>query len=199
MEWKPKRWIAALLGLFLAPSGLLYVNRPRVAAAWVVLTYGLVLVACVALFLSGLSILLAGVVPVVVLSWLAAVGCAVYCFRVAAKYEPSQFRSWYTKWYALIAAPVVIYLPVFLFRAFLYEPFHTPSASMYPTVPEGSYVVASKFGFGNYKAFGITVLKTGGSRDVHRGDLVIHYLDADPSVHYIRRVVGLPGDHVVYK
>jgi signal peptidase I len=199
MDWKPKRWIAALLGLLFAPSGLLYVNRPRVAVAYVVSIYAAALVAVCVLFFAGVSRVYAGSLAFVIFSWGVAAGFGIYCFRVAARSEPSQFRAWYTRWHALIAAPLAIYLPIFLIRAFFYEPFYVPSASMYPTVPEGSYVVASKFGFGNYGTFGITVLKTSGSREVHRGDLVIHYLGTNPSVHYIRRVVGLPGDHVVYK
>jgi signal peptidase I len=199
MEWKPKRWIAVLLGLLFAPSGFLYVNRPRVALAFVVSIYIAALIAIGVLFSSGISRAYAVVHPFVVLAWPVAIGSGVYCALVAARSEPSQFRAWYTRWYALIAAPLTIYLPIFLFRVFFYEPFYIPSASMYPTVPEGSYVVASKFGFGNYRTFGITVFKTSGGRELHRGDLVIHHLGTNPSVHYIRRVVGLPGDHVVYK
>jgi signal peptidase I len=199
MEWKPKKWIAVLLGLFFAPSGFLYVNRPRVAVAFVIAIYISALVAIGVLLFSGISRVYAGIHLFVVFGWAVAIGCGVYCALVAARSEPSQFRAWYTRWYALIAAPLTIYLPVFLFRAFFYEPFYIPSASMYPTIPEGSYVVASKFGFGNYRTFGITVFKTSGGRELHRGDLVIHHLGTNPSVRYIRRVVGLPGDHVVYK
>lgn len=87
-----------------------------------------------------------------------------------------------------------------LFRALVAQPFTIPSASMAPTVEVGDYVWSSKFSYG-YSNFSLpmgdilpafTFAKTG----PQRGDVVIFRLPSDPSIDYIKRVVGLPGDTV---
>ena len=86
------------------------------------------------------------------------------------------------------------------FRALVAQPFAVPSSSMAPTIEIEDYVWASKFSYG-YSNFslpfgeslpGFTFAKTGPDR----GDVVVFRLPSDPSVDYIKRVIGLPGDQV---
>jgi signal peptidase I len=70
---------------------------------------------------------------------------------------------------------------------------------MHPTIPQGSYVIVGKVGFGQYGTFGIQPWRGPATVSIARGDIVVHRSRADPSVMHITRVVGLPGDHVQYR
>jgi signal peptidase I len=88
----------------------------------------------------------------------------------------------------------------FLIRSFAYEPFSIPSGSMEPTLLVGDTLFVSKFayGFGPYSVPFVRLPFTGrimGS-DPKRGDVVVFRLPTDPSIDYIKRVVGLPGDQI---
>jgi len=91
--------------------------------------------------------------------------------------------------------PVIVV--VFLIRSFWIEPFKIPSGSMKPTLLVGDFILVNKYTYGiripviNKKVIEVNPLA--------RGDVVVFRYPADPSVDYIKRVVGLPGDKVVYR
>lgn len=97
-------------------------------------------------------------------------------------------------------APILLafFIVVFSFRAFVLDIFNMPAESMYPSIPTGSTVVVSKWGYGNYGAFGITAVKTKLSKVINRGDVLVFIYPRDPDLNYVKRVVGLPGDSVAY-
>jgi signal peptidase I len=86
---------------------------------------------------------------------------------------------------------------VFILRSFLYEPFKIPSPSMVPTLLVGDLILVNKFTYGirlpliNKKILEIN--------DPQRGDVMVFKYPKDMSLDYIKRVVGTPGDRVVYK
>jgi signal peptidase I len=96
--------------------------------------------------------------------------------------------------YARSFFPIV--LIVLLLRSFLAEPFRIPSGSMMPTLLVGDFILVNKFTYGirlpviNKKVLALNEPK--------RGDIVVFRYPKDPSVDYIKRVIGLPGDRVVY-
>src|SRR6187399_696445 len=91
--------------------------------------------------------------------------------------------------------PVIVV--VFLIRSFWVEPFKIPSGSMKPTLLVGDFILVNKYVYGirlpvlNKKVVEVNPLK--------RGDVVVFRYPADPSVDYIKRVVGLPGDKIAYR
>ncbi|MEE8342551.1 MAG: signal peptidase I [Gammaproteobacteria bacterium] len=91
--------------------------------------------------------------------------------------------------------PVI--LAVFLLRSFLVEPFRIPSGSMMPTLLAGDFILVNKYAYGirlpviNRKVIDV--------EDPKRGDVVVFRYPRDPSIDYIKRVVGLPGDHIRYQ
>jgi signal peptidase I len=89
-----------------------------------------------------------------------------------------------------------ILLLVLLIRSFLFEPFRIPSGSMMPTLHEGDFIFVNKFAYG----LRLPVLNTKFMQigEPQHGDVVVFRLPSDPSVNYIKRVVGLPGDVVDY-
>ena len=91
--------------------------------------------------------------------------------------------------------PVIVV--VFLIRSFWVEPFKIPSGSMKPTLVVGDFILVNKYTYGiripviNKKVIDVN--------PVARGDVVVFRYPADPSVDYIKRAVGLPGDKIVYR
>jgi signal peptidase I len=93
------------------------------------------------------------------------------------------------------------FFPVLLFvlviRSFVFEPFRIPSGSMEPTLEAGDFIFVKKYAYGlRLPVTESKVLDTGSPK---RGDVVVFRLPADPSIHYIKRVVGLPGDVIEYR
>jgi signal peptidase I len=88
-----------------------------------------------------------------------------------------------------------VLLIVLLVRSFVFEPFRIPSASMMPGLEDGDFIIVSKFSYGlRLPVLNTRILRTGAPR---RGDVIVFRLPTDPNVHYIKRLVGLPGDHIV--
>jgi signal peptidase I len=89
-----------------------------------------------------------------------------------------------------------ILLLVLVLRSFLFEPFRIPSGSMMPTLVEGDFIFVNKFVYGlRLPVLNTKIVALG---EPQRGDVVVFRLPSDPSVNYIKRVVGLPGDVVDY-
>ena len=85
---------------------------------------------------------------------------------------------------------------VLILRSFLFEPFRIPSGSMMPTLLIGDFILVNKFTYG----LRLPVLNTKivGLGEPKRGDIVVFRYPKQPSVDYIKRVIGLPGDRVAY-
>jgi signal peptidase I len=95
--------------------------------------------------------------------------------------------------YARSLFPVI--LIVLVVRSFVAEPFRIPSSSMMPGLVDGDFIFVNKFSYGlRLPLLNSKILSTG---QPQRGDVVVFRLPSDPSVHYIKRLIGLPGDHVV--
>jgi signal peptidase I len=90
--------------------------------------------------------------------------------------------------------PVI--LAVLLLRSFLVEPFRIPSGSMMPTLLVGDFILVNKYAYGiRLPVLNTKIVDIGEPR---RGDVVVFRYPKDPSVDYIKRVVGLPGDRIGY-
>jgi signal peptidase I len=97
--------------------------------------------------------------------------------------------------YARSFFPVI--LIVLILRSFLFEPFRIPSPSMMPNLVDGDFIFVTKYSYGlRLPFFNTKVVSTG---EPQRGDVVVFRLPSDPSVHYIKRLIGLPGDHVLVR
>jgi signal peptidase I len=91
-----------------------------------------------------------------------------------------------------------------LIRTFAFEPFNIPSSSMVPTLLIGDFLFVSKYsyGYGGRGTFWGVPLFPGRILETHgpqRGDVAVFKWPHDNSTDYIKRVIGLPGDHVQMK
>lgn len=93
------------------------------------------------------------------------------------------------------------FFPVLLFvlviRSFIFEPFRIPSGSMMPTLLQGDFIFVKKYAYG--LRLPVTEKKVIETGEPQRGDVVVFRLPSDPSINYIKRVVGLPGDQISYE
>ena len=93
------------------------------------------------------------------------------------------------------------FFPVLLFvlvvRSFVFEPFRIPSGSMMPTLIQGDYIFVKKFSYGlRLPVLEKKIFETGSPA---RGDVAVFRLPENPNINYIKRVIGLPGDEIVYR
>jgi signal peptidase I len=102
-------------------------------------------------------------------------------------------QPWWLDWTAGLF-PVII--AVFCLRSFLVEPFKIPSGSMIPTLLVGDLILVNKFHYGLRLPVINTKLTEG--TPPQRGDVMVFRYPPNPSLDYIKRVVGVPGDEVAY-
>ncbi len=102
-------------------------------------------------------------------------------------------QPWWLDWTAGLFPVILI---VFLLRSFLFEPFKIPSGSMVPTLLIGDLILVNKFHYG--VRLPVINKKIISNHDVQRGDVVVFRYPQNPSIDYIKRAVGLPGDEIRY-
>lgn len=115
-------------------------------------------------------------------------------FVLKARRKPEETEPWWIE-YPKSFFPVI--LIVFSLRSFLIEPFKIPSGSMIPTLLVGDFILVNKYTYGirlpviNYKIVEIN--------KPEYGDVMVFRYPEDPSMDYIKRTIGLPGDTVTYR
>ena len=102
-------------------------------------------------------------------------------------------QPWWMDWTAGLF-PVIA--AVFILRSFLFEPFKIPSGSMIPTLHIGDLILVNKFHYGiRLPVLNVKILD---NNPVERGDVMVFRYPPKPSLDYIKRVVGVPGDKIAY-
>ena len=112
---------------------------------------------------------------------------------VAEARERLLMQPWWLDWTAGLF-PVIC--AVFLLRSFLFEPFKIPSGSMIPTLLVGDLILVNKFTYG--VRLPVINKKITEGNPVQRGDVMVFRYPPQPSMDYIKRVVGVPGDEIAY-
>ena len=111
-----------------------------------------------------------------------------------AAYEKANRAPWFIE-YCVSFFPVILF--VFVLRSFLVEPFRIPSGSMLPTLESGDLILVNKFEYGiRLPVIDRKVVEIGAPA---RGDVIVFRYPVNPDVDYIKRVVGLPGDEIMYR
>lgn len=106
---------------------------------------------------------------------------------------PGTPTPWWVEWGASFF-PVI--LVVFGLRSFVIEPFRIPSGSMIPTLQVGDFILVNKWTYGlRLPVINKKIMDVNAPR---RGEVMVFRFPANPSLDYIKRIVGLPGDRVEY-
>ncbi|MDP2264096.1 MAG: signal peptidase I [Hydrogenophaga sp.] len=117
--------------------------------------------------------------------------------QIEGDVEPARqkllLQPWWLDWTAGLF-PVI--LAVFVLRSFLFEPFKIPSGSMIPTLHVGDLILVNKFHYGvRLPVFNTKLVE---NNVPERGDVMVFRYPPQPSLDYIKRVIGVPGDEVAY-
>ena len=102
-------------------------------------------------------------------------------------------QPWWLDWTAGLFPVLFV---VFVLRSFLFEPFKIPSGSMIPTLLVGDLILVNKYTYGVRLPVLNTKVTQGNAPQ--RGDVMVFRYPPQPSLDYIKRVVGVPGDEVAY-
>jgi len=102
-------------------------------------------------------------------------------------------QPWWLDWTAGLFPVIAV---VFVLRSFLFEPFKIPSGSMIPTLLVGDLILVNKFHYG--VRLPVVNLKITEGNPVQRGDVMVFRYPPRPSLDYIKRVIGVPGDEIAY-
>ena len=102
-------------------------------------------------------------------------------------------QPWWLDWTAGLFPVIAI---VFVLRSFLFEPFKIPSGSMIPTLLVGDLILVNKFTYGI--RLPVINKKITQGTPPQRGDVMVFRYPPQPSMDYIKRVVGVPGDEIAY-
>jgi signal peptidase I len=89
-----------------------------------------------------------------------------------------------------------ILLIVFFLRSFLYEPFRIPTGSLEPTLLAGDFILVNKYDYGI--RLPVIHKKILAVDEPKRGDIIVFRWPPDPSIDFIKRVIGIPGDRISY-
>jgi signal peptidase I len=110
-------------------------------------------------------------------------------------------RPWYSRWYvAIVAWPVLFLGAAQVFRAFGFQTFDVLADSTAPNLITGDSFIVSKWAYGYSRfSFPLGIVRFEGRTGntlPRRGDIAVFKLPADTNIDYVKRVIGLPGDHI---
>jgi len=121
----------------------------------------------------------------------------IYLFDLSFKFSNQHNSKALLKIIKVAKEFFPILLLVFVIRTFIVEPFKIPSGSMMPTLIAGDFIAVNKFSYGlRLPVFNKLIFETGSPQ---RGDVFVFHYPKDPSIDYIKRVIGLPGDNIRYE
>lgn len=117
------------------------------------------------------------------------------------KNKSSTTFTWKNALKAVVPQLLIPLLVIFAFRSSVYEPFKIPSGSMIPTLYVGDFIFVNKFAYGlkvpfldDWFKMNKWILKENGQPQ--RGDIIVFRFPENPSIHFIKRLIGLPGDKI---
>jgi len=113
------------------------------------------------------------------------------------------FGWWRTTFSFAAGTALSLFLVVLPVGAFLFEPFTVPGRSMMPALLDGDEVFVSKYAYGySSSSLPFSLLEFEGRifpAEPRRGDIAVFRGPKDPSVDYVKRIIGLPGDRIQMK
>lgn len=180
----PRWWVAALLNLLSwFGVGYLYVRHP--GRALIVAAVNIVVLAALWHGLNGFFAVPWTMIATIGIGTVLAIAFAVDAARLA-KHANAFPARWYNHWWAYVALLVGGFAFALAFDVqYSVHSFYISSASMEPTLRVGDRIFLDKRAYDR--------------RDPARGDVVIFRLPRDPSIFYVKRIVGLPGDEIQMK
>jgi len=115
-------------------------------------------------------------------------------FFAAKRKQKGKNDPWYVD-YAVSFFPVL--LIILLIRSFLIQPYRVPSGSLEPTILPGDFILVNQFAYGlRLPVINTKIWPIGEPKE---GDIALFRYPVDLSTILVKRVIGVPGDHIVYQ
>lgn len=125
--------------------------------------------------------------------------CPIHAYLITRNYDIQYKRAWFANWWATSLTFFCMFLSIAAVRTFILEPFTIPASSMSPTLNPGNQLLVSKLGFGNYRYMGIQIARTEPSSHPERGDIIVFQYPQNPQSDWVKRVIGMEGDIIIYR
>lgn len=90
-----------------------------------------------------------------------------------------------------------VFLIVLVIRSFIAQPYRVPTGSLEPTVLPNDFLLVTQYSYG--LRLPITNTRFINIGEPKRGEIAVFHFPLDPTIDYVKRIVGLPGDHIIYK
>ena len=103
----------------------------------------------------------------------------------------SKLARWFDSWMRSLGMALILFL---IIRTILIEAFQIPSGSMERTLLAGDFLFVNKAVYG--AQIPGTNLWLPGFGTPSRGDVIVFAYPKDPTLNYVKRVIGVPGDRV---
>ncbi|EGM77657.1 signal peptidase I [Rheinheimera sp. A13L] len=187
--WRPHRGLTVLFGIATAPFVFLYVNRP--GYFWLYLLLGCGWSVVYLLFPQWAEFFFAGELKeLFLLPYVLA--CLTHGLLIAWFGDHTRPRGWYARWWLVLLLSFLPYIVLKLVQTYGFGLYQIPASSMSPTLKPGMLVLVKKYHF------------TSESDPLQHGDLVLfqknsQMLPGAGQQEFVKRVIGLPGDRVVYQ
>jgi signal peptidase I len=140
------------------------------------------------------AVLISGLIALFDLIFFAKKRRIAYAAKIKNINNPPEIKLPVIVEYARSFFPVL--LVVFFLRSFLYEPFRIPSGSLEPTLLVGDFVLVNKYDYG--VRLPVSHNKIFQNHEPKRGDIFVFRFPPNPKINIIKRVIGVPGDHIRY-
>jgi signal peptidase I len=177
--------LAALLS-FLAPGvGQLYNGDPRRGWSLLALFVGLEMTEALITPRAALIVVFAGLLLITLSELALRIAAAIQAFRLARRIGATQITWYQHAWIYVLLVLLISVADAAAAPEYKIQSFYIPSGAMTPTMLVGDYLNVDKAYYRSYSA--------------QRGDVVVFKLPTDNSTDYIKRVIGLPGDHIQMK
>jgi signal peptidase I len=194
-QWMPKGWLAIVFAIFLQPFTFLYVNKQKLFWFYTLLAFILMLIDIKFLINAPNTAWYKGFY----FSWGLFLILPAHAYISTKNYDVTEKRSWYASWWGSLLCFIFTLITVISVRVFYIDPISIPADSMSPTLNRSDIVLVNKQGYGNYRYHGFQLAKSEPSESPDRGDIIVFQSPKNPKIDFIKRVIGLPGDKVVYR
>lgn len=122
---------------------------------------------------------------------------SIWFYDKFAKKIPIDQPSFFFKTIEFFRSLFIVFLIVLIIRSFIIEPYRIPSSSMMPTLLIGDFILVNKYHYGI--RLPVIHSKIIANKSPQRGDIIVFRYPENPKLAYIKRVIGVPGDKIIYQ
>ncbi len=187
-------WLSVVYGIFLGPFAFLYANKAKL------FFFYFVVYVVTRLFDSKLQFKFdaGGELQSIGFSWVFLLISLTHVCLIVRNYDIGLKRRWFASWWGALTCSFVCLFMIFGMRLWIIQPYTISAGSMAPTLNLDDQIWVNKWGFNNFEFNNVSLIRGLPSEELARGDVVVFQYPEQRDIEYVKRVVGLPGDTILY-